>query len=240
MLVFHLRVSGKSQTSGVCLRQCVHCGSVVAVTAVMEQMVWDTSEDERLWEGAKALINEIIKPCFLLGSFFSAHKNVEVNLKSNNKNETNCWDPKFFNFLLSFSLFCPNLCLASLCLIRDTLKGQVPEPFKSLCPLSFHMASLCWSYGCLYLEWTFLLLSLCDSVQMAYLPGDLCRPLPQLSLSVVPLLVILASCPYSNHIYCFGLIWYVLCSLLKLNYLTFFIHIYISVVRFNVWSIMSS
>ena len=82
--------------------------------------------------------------------------------------------------------------------------------------------------------------SLCDSVQMAYLPGDLCWPFPQLSLSVVPLLVILASCPYSNHIYCFGLIWYVLCSLLNLNYLTFFIHIYISIVRFNVWSRMSS
>lgn len=82
--------------------------------------------------------------------------------------------------------------------------------------------------------------SLCDSVQMAYLSGDLCWPFPQLSLSVVPLLVILASCPYSNHIYCFGLIWYVLCSLLSLNYLTFFIHIYISIVRFNVRSRMSS
>ena len=38
MLVFHLRCNGKKQTSGICLRQWVHCGSVVAVTAVMEQV----------------------------------------------------------------------------------------------------------------------------------------------------------------------------------------------------------
>ena len=38
MLVFHLRCNGKKQTSGICLRQWVHCGSVVAVIAVMEQM----------------------------------------------------------------------------------------------------------------------------------------------------------------------------------------------------------
>lgn len=145
--------------------------------------------------------------------------------------------PKFFfNFLpsfsLFFSLFCQNFCLASLCLILDTLKGWVPALFKSLCPLSSRMASCFWSCGPLYLEWTFLLLSLFVTQSRWHI----C----QLSLSVVPLLAILASCPYSNHIYCFGLIRYVLCRLLRLNYLTFFIHNYISIVRFNVWSIMSS
>ena len=77
MLVFHLRCSGKNQTSGVCLRQWVHCGLLLQWQLWWRKWpgVWYTSEDERLWEGANTMINEIVKPCFLLGSF-SAHKNM--------------------------------------------------------------------------------------------------------------------------------------------------------------------
>ena len=77
MLVFHLRCNGKNQTSGICLRQWVHRGSIVAVTAVMEQMAKGLRYKWR-WETlrrCKITDNEIVKPCFLLGSFFSAHKN---------------------------------------------------------------------------------------------------------------------------------------------------------------------
>lgn len=37
---------------------------------------WEAGEAERLWEGAKAVINEIIKLYFLLGSFVSVCKNI--------------------------------------------------------------------------------------------------------------------------------------------------------------------
>lgn len=107
------------------------------------------------------------------------------------------WSPSTF-YLIFFSYFCQHICLASLWLILDTgwrANAQFPlDPMSSVLLLIHGLISLILLS---LLPW--ITFSAPFSIFLAFLLENLCWPIPNLSMNVVPLLLVMTSYTYINH-----------------------------------------